>query len=98
MERDRPALGVVGGARHPADPGAGLHQGTVEGDPAARDRGGVNAFPDLRETLLGAWRTSSLITTNLVENLPAPLWDLPVPGSPQRGREVLDQGRSEGDT
>ena len=49
----------------------------------------MNAFPDLRETLLGAWRTSSLITTNLVENLPAPLWDLPVPGSPQRTVRML---------
>src|ERR1041385_6068354 len=40
MERDRPAVGVVGGTRRKADPGAGLHPGPVEGDGAAGHRGG----------------------------------------------------------
>jgi uncharacterized damage-inducible protein DinB len=34
--------------------------------------------------LLAAWRTNSRITAYLVEHLPAALWDLAVPGAPQR--------------
>jgi uncharacterized damage-inducible protein DinB len=32
-------------------------------------------IPDLRPTILGAWRTSSLVTAHLVEQLPTALWD-----------------------
>jgi uncharacterized damage-inducible protein DinB len=39
---------------------------------------------DLRETFLAAWRTNSRVTALLVEHLPAPLWDMPVPGAPRR--------------
>jgi len=40
--------------------------------------------PDLRETLLAAWRTNSRVTAHLVEHLPAVLWDASVPGAPRR--------------
>jgi len=40
--------------------------------------------PDLRSTLLAAWRTNSRVTSYLVEHLPAALWDAPVPGAPRR--------------
>jgi len=39
---------------------------------------------DLRDSILGAWRTNGLVTAYLVEWLPAALWDVPVPGAPQR--------------
>jgi uncharacterized damage-inducible protein DinB len=43
------------------------------------------AIPDLRPTVLAAWRTSSLVTAGLVEHLPAELWDAAVPGvAPRR--------------
>lgn len=35
---------------------------------------------DLRPTLLAAWRTNCRVTAYLIERLPAPLWDLTVPG------------------
>ena len=31
-----------------------------------------------------AWRTNSRITSYLVEHIPPPLWDAPVPGAPRR--------------
>ena len=40
--------------------------------------------PDLRSTLLAAWRTSNRVTVSLVAQLPAALWDVVVPGSPRR--------------
>jgi uncharacterized damage-inducible protein DinB len=39
---------------------------------------------DLGATFLAAWRTNSRVTAYLVENLPAALWDAPVPGAPRR--------------
>jgi uncharacterized damage-inducible protein DinB len=42
------------------------------------------APPDLRASVLGAWRTNNRITMQLIERLPPALWDLPVPGMPQR--------------
>ncbi len=39
---------------------------------------------DPGETLLASWRTNSRVTAYLVERLPAPLWDAPVPGAPRR--------------
>ena len=35
-------------------------------------------------TLIDSWRTNSRVTAYLVENLPAPLWEAEVPGSPRR--------------
>ncbi|HEU4631426.1 MAG TPA: DinB family protein [Gemmatimonadaceae bacterium] len=40
--------------------------------------------PDLRGTLLGAWRTNSRVTTFLVERLPSELWGAAVPGASRR--------------
>lgn len=40
--------------------------------------------PDLRDTILAAWRTNQRVTLELVHDLPAPLWDTPIPGAPQR--------------
>jgi hypothetical protein len=34
--------------------------------------------------LLTAWRTSSGVTQYLVEQLPAALWEAPIPGAPRR--------------
>jgi uncharacterized damage-inducible protein DinB len=38
----------------------------------------------LDAALLASWRTNSRVTAYLVEHLPAPLWDAPVPGAPRR--------------
>ena len=43
-----------------------------------------NAGFDARDTLLEAWRTNCRATAHLVDHIPAPLWDAPVPGLPQR--------------
>jgi uncharacterized damage-inducible protein DinB len=40
--------------------------------------------PDLSGTILAAWRTNSRVTDYLVEHMPAPLWDVPVPGALRR--------------
>jgi len=37
-------------------------------------------LPDLRPTILGAWRTNSLVSARLVEQLPTVLWDASIPG------------------
>ena len=39
---------------------------------------------DIAVTLLDAWRTNSRVTAYLVEQLPAPLWTVAVPGAPRR--------------
>jgi uncharacterized damage-inducible protein DinB len=44
----------------------------------------MTPIPDLRETLLAAWRTNCAVTALLVEHLPSDLWDAPVPGAPRR--------------
>ena len=44
----------------------------------------TSPIPDLRATLLAAWRTNSRVTAHLVEHLPAALWDIPIPGAPRR--------------
>jgi uncharacterized damage-inducible protein DinB len=36
------------------------------------------------EALIDAWRTNNRVTTYLIENLPAELWPMNVPGSPRR--------------
>lgn len=43
-----------------------------------------DSIPDLRETLLAAWRTNSRVTSHLVERIPPVLWDAAVPGAPRR--------------
>lgn len=39
---------------------------------------------ELQESLIAAWRTGNRVTIELIENLPPKLWDVRVPGSPQR--------------
>jgi uncharacterized damage-inducible protein DinB len=41
-------------------------------------------LPDLRSSLLAAWRTNNRVTTELIRSLPAELWDLTPPGAPGR--------------
>jgi uncharacterized damage-inducible protein DinB len=40
--------------------------------------------PDLRDTILNAWKTNNRVTIFLVEHLPAELWEATVPGAPRR--------------
>ena len=40
--------------------------------------------PDLRDTILNAWKTNNQVTIFLVEHLPAELWKATVPGAPRR--------------
>jgi uncharacterized damage-inducible protein DinB len=40
----------------------------------------MTPVPDLRPTILAAWRTNSLVTAHLVEQLPTVLWDASIPG------------------
>jgi uncharacterized damage-inducible protein DinB len=41
-------------------------------------------IPDLRPTILAAWRTNSLVTAHLVEQLPTVIWNASIPGEPRR--------------
>jgi uncharacterized damage-inducible protein DinB len=34
--------------------------------------------------LLAAWRTNSRVTAYLIEQIPEPIWDAPIPGAPRR--------------
>ena len=45
---------------------------------------GARSTADLRDSVLGAWRTNSRVTAYLVDQLPAALWDVPVPGARRR--------------
>ena len=46
--------------------------------------------PDLRPSILGAWRTNCLVTARLVEQIPNKLWDASIPGvTPQRTVRTL---------
>jgi uncharacterized damage-inducible protein DinB len=40
--------------------------------------------PDLRASVLGAWRTNNRITTELIRRLPSAVWDLSIPDVPRR--------------
>src|SRR5260370_13781670 len=40
--------------------------------------------PDLRATLVGAWRTNNRVTVQFVQRLTAALWQVAVPGEPRR--------------
>lgn len=44
----------------------------------------MSSPPDLRDTILGAWKTNNRVTVYLVEHLPPELWDEKVPGAPRR--------------
>jgi uncharacterized damage-inducible protein DinB len=48
------------------------------------DRSGALPSPDLRNTILEAWRTNNRVTVFFIEHLPAPLWGASVPGAPRR--------------
>lgn len=43
-----------------------------------------SGVPDLRATVLAAWRTNDRVTTDLVRQVPVKLWRAKVPGEPQR--------------
>jgi uncharacterized damage-inducible protein DinB len=47
-------------------------------------RSAKNGVPDLRTTVLAAWRTNDRVTTNLVRQIPLKLWRATVPGEPHR--------------
>ena len=49
----------------------------------------MGSVPDLRETVLGAWRTNAQVTVYLVERVPAELWDAKVPGVPAKTVRML---------
>lgn len=40
--------------------------------------------PNLRDTILDAWRTNNRVTVFLIEHLPIELWEAKVPGAPRR--------------
>jgi len=42
------------------------------------------APPDLRASVLGAWRTNNRVTTELIQRLPPALWELSIPDVPRR--------------
>ena len=44
----------------------------------------MSPTPDLRASILAAWRTSNRVTVELIDRLPAPLWSAEVPGAPKR--------------
>ena len=44
----------------------------------------MTPIPDLRRTIIDAWRTNALVTTRFVEQLPTELWDAPMPSIPRR--------------
>ena len=44
----------------------------------------MTSIPDLRPTVLAAWRTSSLVTDRLVEQLPSVIWGASIPGETRR--------------
>ena len=41
------------------------------------------------QELIAAWRTNNRVTTYLIENLPAELWSMTIPGSPRRTVRTL---------
>ena len=41
-------------------------------------------IPDLGPTILGAWRTNSLVTSHFVEQIPTVLWNSSIPGEDRR--------------
>src|SRR5712664_1721788 len=49
-----------------------------------RSKPGVPPPPDLRATVIAAWRTNNRVTVQLIQHLPTALWDIAAPGAPQR--------------
>lgn len=45
---------------------------------------GMVPEPDVGASVLAAWRTNNRVTMQLIESLPSDLWELQVPGVPQR--------------
>jgi uncharacterized damage-inducible protein DinB len=45
--------------------------------------------PDLRNTILDAWRTSNRVTVFLIEHIPPGLWVSPIPGAPRRTVQMM---------
>lgn len=41
-------------------------------------------LPDLRDTVLAAWRTNGRVTADLIEQIPPALWPAVIPGVPTR--------------
>src|SRR5579859_1184743 len=46
-------------------------------------------LPDLRASLLAAWRTNKRVTSELIRSLPSRLWDLTPPGAPGRSVRAI---------
>jgi uncharacterized damage-inducible protein DinB len=46
-------------------------------------------IPDLRDTILNAWRTNHRVTVFLIEHLPPALWGTTIPGAPRRTIRML---------
>jgi uncharacterized damage-inducible protein DinB len=46
-------------------------------------------IPDLRDTILNAWRTNNRVTVFLIEHLPPGLWTSAVPGAPRRTIQMI---------
>ena len=44
---------------------------------------------ELRDSILGAWKTNHRVTVFLVEHLPAALWEAKVPGAPNRSVQMI---------
>jgi uncharacterized damage-inducible protein DinB len=44
---------------------------------------------DLRDTILGAWKTNNRVTIFLIEHLPAEFWEASMPGAPRRTIRML---------
>ena len=51
-------------------------------------KSGLPPAPDLRATLIAAWRTNNRITVHLIQGLPSALWNITVPGSQRTIRAV----------
>jgi uncharacterized damage-inducible protein DinB len=49
----------------------------------------MTPLPDPGATVVAAWRTTSRVTSYLVEHIPEALWDLPIPGAPRRTVRML---------
>jgi uncharacterized damage-inducible protein DinB len=45
--------------------------------------------PELQASVLAAWRTNNRVTMKLIQSLPPALWDVPIPGVPQRTMRAI---------
>jgi uncharacterized damage-inducible protein DinB len=45
--------------------------------------------PELQASVLAAWRTNNRVTMQLIQSLPPALWDVPIPGVPQRTMRAI---------